>query len=253
MRIALIPPTEHIITYAPFGQIDLVLPHLWIRDTEYRAMYRSLWEADPNRYIILDNGAAESQAIFPNDLIGVIHAVKPHEFALPDALGDPVTTLQNAKAWGSLMHELPAGTKVGYVAQGRTLRDALEGVMTWRSFYGALAQVVYIPRILMDFTHGTARIELASLIHSMMPELEIHLFGMNKAWPSEILAAGKSPYIRSVDSSLPFYYGMNLQGMWSQQRIDRPEHYFESVLDSEQMAQCDENVAQLLVWADGQP
>lgn len=250
MEIALIPPSEYVAEYAALSDIDLILPRQWASDEAYRNAYQTLWSSG-KRHVILDNGAAENEQPSASELMAIIEEVQPDEFALPDVLLDSQATLQRSVSF--LENELGGhrgSVRLGFVAQGTTVAEAYSAAATWILQYGGANDIIFLPRVLTYVTHGLARIELAEVINSMFPNVEIHLFGMSNQWPGEMLAAAGYPFIRSIDSSLPFYNGLAYSNMY-QHNIERPDQYFDIVFDDEQKAQVDKNVEMMRNWANG--
>ncbi len=78
------------------GDRIFVLAHLWVQSKEYREFIYSLIDEDIDRWITLDNSAAERALVTEDVLIKVCHELMPSEVIAPDVLFDKDATIQNA-------------------------------------------------------------------------------------------------------------------------------------------------------------
>lgn len=257
MKLALIPPVSRLKdTYDT--NIQLALPHMLMNNPEYSKHYQELHEKS-DQYTILDNGAAEGEHFDNEDLAGLIRSYAPDEFAVPDILADSDSTVASAFHFlldhaVDLRHE-GCTTKFGFVAQGQDVKEACNAVDSIiDSAVGHHIQVIYIPRLLVARAGKSARLDVAEYIYYRYKNtLEIHLFGASVKWPQEIREATKLHYIRSMDTSLPYVYGLAKYVLndSSKAEASRPENYFDATFDIAQQAITDANVTTLEAWADG--
>lgn len=249
MRVALIPPVSHLdFTYQT--DMQLMLPEL-LGEPEYRRVMDDHL-SNPNQYVILDNGAAEAKQPDDQELVAIVEDLYPQEFALPDVLSDGPETARRAldfiSKYGDVFADGP--TKLGLVTQGRSLFDAA------RTAYSVLQEeeaaelisVLYIPRLLLK-TGGTSRVQLANHFFLNYPYKEVHFFGASATYPDEVYQVARIPWIRSIDTSLPFSSAVADASLRLSRAESRNEHYFQSVFDSEQLEVAKDNVQCYLEWA----
>jgi hypothetical protein len=114
------------------------------------------------------------------------------------------------------------------VAQGQTVRELEQCIEMYVDL--DTVNTIGIPRLIMDSLGKTARLDLAAWIRTKYGErFKIHLLGTNPLWVKEVYYAAKyHPYIRSVDTSLPYNYAI------AGEKVDdtnvvvkRPAGYFE--------------------------
>lgn len=252
MRLALIPPLEYLdMTYQT--DMQLMLPEL-LGDYGYRAIMEDHL-SNPNQYVILDNGAAEAQQPANDELMVIIEDLFPQEFALPDVIRDSAATIEQAhnflQEYGDYFHNIP--TKLGIVAAGDSPFESARTVSRVMRYYRELIDVIYIPRsLLADSMDIFARIKLANSFHQFYPDKEIHLFGASTVSAREVAFASKVPYIRSIDTSLPFSSAAQYKSLRNSNGAGREDHYFDLVLDNEQMVYMFDNIAQYMEWINGQ-
>lgn len=257
IECALIPPVA-MLSYNKSQKFQLMLPHL-IRDQKYRRSYRGYCN-DEEKYVILDNGAAESVHPLNASLIKIAGDFGVDEVVAPDVLSDKNGTVVKTSHFLNALMNSPLwekkDVKVGVVAQGFDHKEAFKCVeLLVNSYLGDRIGVVYIPRLLVNSNHLEARLLLAHAIHVEWPHLEIHFLGASRLWLQEPLAmATATPFVRSIDTSVPFteaFYsrplGKNLQGK------PRPDRYFGWATSSDiKLEIIEKNVRRYLGWTRGE-
>lgn len=255
VQVALIPPVS-MLSYNKKQKYQLALPHMIKSNGTYRRAYRGY--ARTGKYVILDNGAAESVKIKADRLAAMALDLGVHEVVAPDVLADMEGTVANTLdflRWDGERLE-DNKVKIGIVAQGSNFAEAMACVVTvMRSYYAYRVSVVYLPRLLVTSKHPDARLMLAQAIHTRYPELEIHFLGASRKWLQEPVAmAEKVPFVRSIDTSVPFteaYHGRLLGKTMT--GLDRPDEYFEWATASDTKLEIiKKNVGRYLGWAKGE-
>jgi len=110
------------------GDRIFVLAHLWVQSEEYRNFIHKLIEEDLDRWITLDNSAAERALVTEDVLIQVVKDLAPSEVIAPDVLFDKDATIANAIKFRDRMSEehLLHTTDIFFCPQGKTKEDWLE-------------------------------------------------------------------------------------------------------------------------------
>jgi len=110
------------------GDRIFVLAHLWVQSEEYRNFIHKLIEEDLDRWITLDNSAAERALVTEDVLIQVVKELAPSEVIAPDVLFDKDATIANAIKFRDRMSEehLLHTTDIFFCPQGKTKEDWLE-------------------------------------------------------------------------------------------------------------------------------
>lgn len=249
MQVVLIPPFDDLQTYA--GQsMHLYLPHLGIYNV-YKNFFVGKWD---RKHIIMDNGAAEESQWTPGQLANEVRNKKPIEFALPDTMWDGEETVKQAMEWiKRLPYDPQIPTKLGYVAQGANGPEAFNWMcQLMASDEGRFIEIAYLPRLLVD-SDKFARIWLANEIHEHWSDLEIHFFGANSMFPEEVLIAKQLPFVRSIDTSLPWqlaYRGEKLRVQAAHKSVSRTQDYFTRKWSPRELRLAAENVLIYKEWAD---
>ena len=190
--------------------MQLMLPHL-LRNSSYAEYYHMLCQ-DPTQYVIMDNGAAESAQQYDDDAlitIGATYGV--HEIVATDHMGEADFSAAKTIQFIRVADAMDYSGKIGVVAQGGNKAAAIECMREISRYVDF--DVIYIPRLLVKVDDKFARLELAALFNHHFPNNDIHLLGASNLWCTEFVEAAQIPYIRSMDTSMPFVYGMHRQVM----------------------------------------
>jgi hypothetical protein len=252
MKLALIPPNcSH--TSILDGSINLILP--WqLRDLPSDFIQRAL-----KTYTILDNGAAEGTTAGLNELSVLIQKCidlgsAPHELVLPDELGNCDATrgmVLAAKDLGPLQDlRIDYGIKFMAVAQGQSLAEIMSCINLFTEL--SYVDVIGLPRIMNQTFGQHSRLRMAeSLAKTDSYPKPIHCLGSFYYYPTEARDLKWLPNIRSMDTSLPWVYG--IKGRYIDRvirgDIDRPSNYFQYELNTNQRSVSERNVWSLIRWA----
>lgn len=240
MKLALIPPAS-LLEHTNKTTIQLMLPQQLISDYTYRRQYIKHCK-NPEQYVILDNGAAEADQISEAAFADMILTYKPQEAALPDTLADGPHTLTQAEHFFSRYDIVNEATKFGFVAQGRSIDQCMETVSLMEmSWWGDHVSVIYLPRLLIkEAGDHLARIELVAKLNAEYgSRFEYHFFGSSPLWHAEIRVAAELPFVRSMDTSLPYilaYHKKQLEfkkpNVEESAPLTRPDNYFDKLATS---------------------
>ena len=110
------------------GDRIFVLAHLWVQYPHYRDFIYNLIDEDVDRWITLDNSAAERALVTEDVLIDIVHQLAPSEVIAPDVLFDKDATIANAIKFRDRMEAegLLDSTDIFFCPQGKTKEDWLE-------------------------------------------------------------------------------------------------------------------------------
>lgn len=110
------------------GDRIFVLAHLWVQYPHYRKFIYDLIDEDVDRWITLDNSAAERALVTEDVLIDIVHQLAPSEVIAPDVLFDKDATIANAIKFRDRMEAegLLDSTDIFFCPQGKTKEDWLE-------------------------------------------------------------------------------------------------------------------------------
>lgn len=250
MKVGLIPPRglEGLAQRSKF-HLALAIPEL-LAYRPYGGMYLRLRKAGD--FVVLDNGLAEGKPATPTDLMTHAAVMGASEVVLTDVMRDADATIKVVKAFFN-GQEIPTQHRYMAVAQGTKSEDYFRCVEEFSKL--SHVKTVGLPRHMLE-TLGikAVRIDLAHWIEDHYPNrFDIHLMGANPVWLPEVRNASKyAPFIRSVDTSMPFSYAIEREDLaLTTRQITRPAKYFDidwsyrvdgSLLRS--------NIQTLLGWAD---
>ena len=110
------------------GDRLFVLAHLWVQSEEYRNFIYEQMDEDIERWITLDNSAAERALVTEDVLIQVVQELAPSEVIAPDVLFDKDATIANAIKFRDRLEaeDLLYTTDIFFCPQGKTKEDWLE-------------------------------------------------------------------------------------------------------------------------------
>lgn len=254
MKIALIPPTK-LLGLSKQTHFHLILSHWCQQDHDYASIYK-VWSMH-GHHIILDNGAYElGQSVDMSSLETVARFIRPTEIVLPDKLKDRHATIQMiGDSWptfDSLQQD--CGSKAMVVLQGTTdeeLIECFEEMHTcWNHFIGSYGIPKHAGRGRLS-----GRCELLSKLMKSPKwnaELEFHMLGT--ATVNEVLlVANAFPWVRSIDSSLPFVYAFHGKALHPLLQGDklyhRPENFTELTHEAFDMELLLYNIKTYVLWS----
>ena len=193
-------------------EYHLVLAHL-LDNENYRAQYQTM----KDRYIILDNGAAEGECEDIETLYEKSQIIDADEIVLPDEFFDMDKTLKSTIHAHRFLRNKGFDGNTMVVPQGETLDEWIHCAMMFVS--QNVGNIIGVPKNLayLDKPDGRYKAIEKLLKYGEMPPL--HLLG---CWydPNEVYKIYKSfgEFIRTVDSRMPYLYTM-------QNKILNPEYY----------------------------
>lgn len=263
MEVAFIAPISLLNTQRE-QSYQLMLPQLFPRPKYQKAYHEFVMQ---DNFVILDNGAAEDNQVTQQELLQIAFEMRVDEVAIPDTLYDANVTLLQLDSFFSMNLDMidqlqkRYGTQFGFVAQGNDIIEAFVLVDTvLRCRWEQYISTVYLPRLLVE-RRGVrhARIKLAEQIYNAFGDrLNIHLFGSAPSYTREArIAAVDAPYIRSIDTSLPYNLAYNMAALVERSSTSkyesgkRPDNYFEQPAEKFDSAILQENLSVYRSWANG--
>jgi hypothetical protein len=252
VKAALIPP-RGLFKTALVSDIHLVLAQV-LRYPTYRNMYvDGIADTD---YIILDNGAAEGQRVNNVALVRSAIDINADEIVLPDVIGNSEETITEVKSFLKAWPEYGIKKPINFMAVLQSQGASFE----WQDCiwaFNTMEQIttIGIPRHFVDKDRYMRHQVCAWLDgKGLRDRFQVHLLGTNSKFSSEVsMMAKEFPWIRSVDSSLPYNYALAGQRLGALgPHVNRPKQYFEvdwsSSLDKDLMYH---NIDKYMRWARG--
>jgi hypothetical protein len=234
-KMIFIPPFALLGTSSHYYR-HLMLPHL-VHEPRYASHFKQVKRL--GQYVILDNGAAEGVSIPNEGLVDTAHDFRVDELVLPDVMHDGNATYARVLDFLSdYRNKLPVSTLLGYVLQGRTLREVIDSYYQVQANPTLMAKinVWYLPRLLVTRRHPTARIDAANyLLGDVRMQKPIHFLGASPVYIDEAIEVRDRlrGRVRSMDTSAPFVYAIAGKSLafggevWRDQR-----KYFTTVIDN---------------------
>jgi hypothetical protein len=253
MKLALIPPIQ-LLSYTEASDHQLMLPQL-LRNNIYSAHYDKLCRTE-TEFVMMDNGAAEAEPLDPEAVVLIAKQMGVTEVVASDVLRDPIGTRQSIIVFLDAVKKHDYEGRIAIVAQGQKK----QAVDLASEFIEQNLQIrtVCIPRSIVSMDNPWARLEIAMGIHTRYPFIDIHLFGASNVWPKEVLEVAQNmPFIRSMDTSMPFVYAWSGIELHKDGPVIPVPHregdmsYFTSTWGPDREAIVNKNVNRMLMWADG--
>lgn len=207
-----------------------------------------------NEYTILDNGAAEGATVSWNQLAVLAEKYQVNEVVVPDRLGDcrfSISNAQEARVLGQPLRD--RGVKLMAVVQGRTLGEVMKCAYAYAGM--DWIDVIALPRVLNATFMPTSRLELAKSFAKdpILCKKPIHCLGAFYPYPQEVLQLAQIPLVRSMDTSMPWVYGIRHKRLqdrfFDRRKLRRPLNYFDYQLTQQQREVCEDNARTILRWA----
>jgi hypothetical protein len=243
----------------------LVLAQELARDWQYADNYqRGLSAVAQDDYVILDNGAYEGDPVTNKYLFNAALNIDANEIVLPDVMRDPEGTVEKARAaltaYDQWRLDLLTVPRV-HVRDHRFMAvlQSSGSMGEVHDMFNVLADIpqittIGIPRHFVDFDKYFRWQVLSNVnLTEYRSRFAFHLLGQNPKFPDEaFVIAGDFPWVRSVDSSMPYNYTLAGAKLDPWTRCERPARYF----DKDWMQQVDlnlltENVNTYMRWASG--
>jgi hypothetical protein len=239
--------------------MHMVIPE-GCKTKEYKNFYRDIG-LSPDVTIMLDNGAyeeANKESLRADRLVRLIYEFRADIFVLPDAMRDGGRTIALARDflhyWDMYHIEyLPKPVQFMGVVQGHDLHSMRKCITSYEELEEQfeMSLVLGLSKWMTQEKGSGSRMMLATLIEEHFPH-SIHLLGMSKAWPKEILYAAQAcPNINSVDATAPFTYAMSGLKLGVDEAPGRPANYFGADTKSVDEELLQANLETLWSWADG--
>jgi hypothetical protein len=248
MKLALIPP-KGLEQYALRQDFHLMLAQ--VNSQVYRSTYLSA--ISRRDYVVMDNGAAEGAPVPDLMLLQLARTYRPAELVLPDVLRQQQQTINRVAAFLRMI-DSNHGMKYMAVLQGQSYEEIARCAAAFAMHPEITA--VGVPRHLINTLDDiTARRRIVSALHKNLADrFELHLLGTNPRFPKEVYYCAKyHPYVRSVDTSMPFNYAIAKQALTPTASIWRPEGYFDRTFAHRIDYQLlEHNVEVMRAWSRGE-
>ena len=219
------------------GDRIFVLAHLWVQYPHYRDFIYSLIDEDVDRWITLDNSAAERALVTEDVLIDIVHQLAPSEVIAPDVLFDKDATIANAIKFRDRMEAegLLDSTDIFFCPQGIDQKDWLEcyewGLkQDWISTIGF--SKIAVPNAFLNQINDQGIKEARHMAYDYLKEKNlllkpIHCLGQGD--PTEF-AYYDHPAMRSTDSVFPVLAAAHGQDFNTDHttRIPTPHNFLET-------------------------
>lgn len=250
ISVALIPP-RGLHAYALQSHMHMALATTaCFKNPDYVELYQSVTD-----FIILDNGANEDGQSAPADRIDFYaETIGASEIVLPDVMGNRDRTINAIDRFLISHRGIAEKYRCMAVLHAPTQRQTLNTVAYYED--NPYIKTLGIPRMYVDQVGQLgARISLAGEIQKFYGDrFAIHFLGAVPEWPAEVRSAAKYvPFIRSLDSSLPFNFtiaGLKLADN-SRKVVRRPATYFTRDFGGLNRDLLKANIDTFKEWANG--
>jgi len=218
MRFATVTPRKLLEPLQSYlGDYHLILAQEVLAHEDYAAFYRAC--SRRGDYVILDNGAAESETITGDSLRSAYDLVRPAEIIAPDALNNRVTTRELARIF--FEHEWvkearKRGLKVMVVPQGNSWADWCDSLL---ELYIHEPDCIGLSKFDCEFIPDVGSSGRWSAVHKVVEMslhaylAEVHLLGLFGS-PMELALVPslyKGRFVRGADSTLPIAAAANYE------------------------------------------
>lgn len=195
MRIAEIVPVS-CLSYIKDKNYHMCLAQLVLKNKEYADFYKKLAEED--KYVILDNGAAEKESLSFEELFRAYKIIQPREIILPDVLFNRQETA--ARSFLFFQDYMKStNCKVMIVPQARTLREWISAVELMLK--DIPADTVGVPKWL-GMKNSFYRVTASGYLFEH--DVEAHLLGCSENPEILKLCERINPKVRGCDSAYSY-------------------------------------------------
>lgn len=229
-RVAHIVPVSHLEDTVS-NQYHMCLAHL-IDDENYREHFKRMSKL--NKFILMDNGAAEGVQLTPEELMRAYEIINPTEIILPDILYKAGDTIQKSFNFLELFEKRGLNKKYGVMAvpQGEDEGD-------WTACACIFVKdpridTIGIPKHLVySWNNKCARVKACDILEKLFnkydrKDMEVHLLGCNEG-PLVVKSIHESyKFVRGCDSAFS-YLQVQIGKMMSLTDDSRPEGYIDFI------------------------
>lgn len=151
----------------------MCLAQLVLQNDKYANFYRKMVEE--GKYVIMDNGAAEGEELWFEDLLNAYDRVKPSEIIMPDVLWNKSKTISKSSDFDRLLNKNNIYFNKMIVPQGKRLTEWCKCI---EILMGVVpdAKCVGIPKWLGS-SDPKNRVEAVRYVRNHYPDVDIHLLG----------------------------------------------------------------------------
>jgi hypothetical protein len=142
--------------------------------------------------------------------------------------------------------------KLGLVCTGRSAEEAFDFALGMVDQWPDKIDVLYLPRLLVTEEYRGARIDLATNLHEVFSDIEIHFLGANSKFIEEMKYAGELGIVRGMDTSAPYNYAFAGQELDGGEQVNRPEGYFNLMSNQFDLRLVQYNIEVAQNWAQGE-
>jgi hypothetical protein len=240
MKFFVIPPLAHndLMSFGTAGYYCLA--HLYMQNEEYRTFFNQ--KKMQGKYILLDNGAAESSLVGEDELLAIVQELKPNEVISPDTLFDGPKTHRALLSFIDGMGKIGAlgFTKIFFCPQGSTQNEWIDSYRV--GLNNPLVSTIGFSKIAVPMAFNNvafgedkmimeSRKEAFDLLSNQgMIQKPIHMLGAGD--PREFSYYKDEPLIRSTDSAFSCVAAMNGHD-WTKDefiRVPTPHDYFSQTM-----------------------
>lgn len=245
VKLALIPPISQL-GWTLETNYQLMLPHL-LDDERYRRIYGQHC-ADPDQFVILDNGAAEGVEVEGQELIDTALWMGADEVVIPDVIRDAEATQREAEKFHEKYYVNDPELSYMFVIQGNTPGRFLDSI-AWATGQEWI-DTIGIPRHMietLDVAH--ARVRAARVIREVCDK-PVHLLGASPFCPDELSFFDEDwpENVRGTDTSSPFNYAHAGKLLKQGDEVHRPRGYFDLKVEDFDRACVKTNIESLQNW-----
>lgn len=247
MRFFVIPPLSNLELMEEGNAGYFALAHLYVNNPLYRDFFKV--QRQRNKFVLLDNGAAENSLVTEDVLIDIVKELKPDEVIAPDVLFNASQTMHNLTSFVERMQREDLNSDIVFCPQGNTKEEWIQcykfGLSHPEVSTIGLSKIA-VPwawmKVKGDQMIMEARHECVQYLEDNdMIRKPIHLLGAGN--PDEFTSY-TNPLIRSTDSCFTVWSGMNGVN-WrkgDRKRVPTPHDYFSRELNVDQYMMALSNI-----------
>lgn len=206
-KIAHIVPVDSLATTS-FNGYHMCLANVAVKSEKYKEFYRRMAK---DRFVLMDNGAAEGDQLHVDDLIKCYQDVQPSEVVLPDTLLNGKETIQKSKDALKMICSFYDGAvpfTFMAVPQGATLyewKECAREMVQWPE-----VKTIGISKFLQMETGDRYVRELAAAILNDLfkqynrYDMEVHLLGCSESPAVIDTIRRRFPFVRGCDSAYAY-------------------------------------------------
>ncbi|MBR6907718.1 hypothetical protein IKN40_04430 [bacterium] len=235
---------SHIVSTDLLDLIDgrdfyMCLANIASKNEDYCNFYKQ--QVEKGAFVLLDNGAAESDQMTLDVMLSVIKKINPTEVILNDSLSNCDETIERSLQALKFYQDNNVNCQFMFVAQGQNFSEWARCLTTFPEL-SKISTIGVSKFNTSVWKEDDARLKCCELINNLLPEKPIHLLGCHKDIREVAKISSQCINIRSNDTAFAQICAMSYQNILDGERPHGEMNFIESYFSEGQKQLLKQNI-----------